>query len=237
MLLAAPILSALESLFPGKHLGGRFDNLLLTLTEDLEYTADSRAAQPDASALVASHPNQTQAPEQQPMQTALPDLSERNERSIDHPDRDYYATSPWIKSFTWFIMVDIVASTVLILYQSLSGTQKLVALLIPSAQFWLWLPIYHFLVMLLFILFSFLLEEFSLRRGHRSIIRQKPIIGIFSTLALASGLLAMVTLQNTYYSSFDYAILAVFGFYMFCAGLIAPCRIYLLVYDYLRMRN
>lgn len=121
-------------------------------------------------------------------------------------------------------MVDMVASTAVILSQSPFGKQELVTQLIPSERFWLWLPIYQFLTLILFVLFSFRIEEFSLRRDHQSFRRQRPIIVLFSILVLASGLLAMVIIQSTYSGSFDYAILAVFGFYILFAGLIAPPR-------------
>lgn len=183
----------------------------LRFKDGAEIEADSITAQQDGTALAATELTQTQAQAQiQPMQIGLPGSSEHADDLRDHPERDYYTQSPWVKDFIMFIILDMIGSTLQIFVLNGIGSQKLVTWLIPSLYFWEWLPIYQFLGLLLFVLFSFLIEEFSLYEGHRlnSRVRQRRVKIFRYTLIIALLYLEVTPIL------FDFTVFIFFGVYV-----------------------
>ena len=108
----------------------------LCLKDSIEAEADSITAQQDGTASAATDLAQAQAQVQiQPMQISLPGSSEHADDLRDHPERDYYTQSPWVKDFIMFIILDMVGSTLQIFILNGIGSQKLVSSLLPFSFF------------------------------------------------------------------------------------------------------
>ena len=185
----------------------------LYFKDGLETEAVSSTAQQDGIVSAATDLMQTQAQAQiQPMQMGLLGSSEHVYDLRDHPERDYYTQLLWVKDFIMFIILDMVGSTVQIFILNSIGSQKLVTWLIPYPFFWEWLPIYQFLGLLLFVLFSFLIEEFSLKEGHWLTSRvRKRMVKIFRYTLIIAFLYLEVTPIF-----FDFTVFIFFGVYILC---------------------
>jgi len=91
---------------------------------------------------------------------------ERPEQSIDHPDLDYYRHSKWINELIFFIIIDMVITSIVIIGFFGTANLKLVAVLTPTLSIWDWLPFSNAILLYFFVLFSLQLSDtFALLPG------------------------------------------------------------------------
>lgn len=140
-----------------------------------EPEANSATAQQDdiAPPIIDSTQTQTHVPVQ-PVEIHLPGGPEHGDDLRDHPERDYYTQSPWVQDFIAFIILDMVGSTikilelnVLIKSDGLESSPMWLYLLYPLPDPGQILLIAQAMGLHLFVLFSTLIEDFSLYTGRR----------------------------------------------------------------------
>lgn len=95
-------------------------------------------------------------------------VSEPADNLRDHPNRDYYHESTWIRSLIFLFILDMTGLTTELLYFQYGGGSEIDFILLGLDDlFWDLEPIRQFLVFFFFVLYALLMEDISVnKRRH-----------------------------------------------------------------------